>query len=181
MNINLQEVMEIEDLLIDNQTQNVIYDSYLKVIDKIEKSGNIEELKKLYEEMDMTLERLEKNNQQYQKMVKPCRHIKINFGGGYEKCLICETEDQNQLSRIFGNDKISTIYVEKFMKKYGKCFQQSAREKAFTDIKDMFFNLLIQSEQNNTQLEQRKLIYDLAVKTHGYTQQVKKIGSRKIS
>lgn len=181
MNINLQEVMEIEDLLIDNQSQNAIYDSYLNVIDKIEQSDDIKELKKLHEEMDMTLERLEKNNRQYQKMVKLCRHIKINFGGGYERCLICETEEKNQLSRIFSNDKISTIYVETFMKKYGKCFQQSAREAAFTDIKDMFFNLLAQSEQNNIQLDEGKLTYDLAVQTHGYTKQVKKIGSRKIS
>lgn len=181
MNINLQDVMEIEDLLIDKKTQEDIYNKYLRIIDEVEQKGTQEELKCLYEEMDMTLERIENVEKQYEKVVKPCHHIKINFGGGYEKCLLCETEDKQQLAKYFGNDKIPTIYVETFIKKYGKCFEKKARERAFTAIKDIFIDMLVESETKKEEIDDRKIIYNIAVETHGFSGPVKKIRSRKIS
>ena len=181
MSINLQSLMEIEDILTEKKTQENIYKKYLRVIDSIEQKGNQEELMMLYEEMDMTLERMENTEKDYIKKVKPCKHIKINFGGGYEKCLLCETEDKVHLAKWFGNDKIPTIYVETLMKKYGKCFEYDAREKVFTIIKDMFIDILIQLEANNQPVDERKILYNIAVETHGYTGPVKKIRSRKIN
>jgi len=181
MNINLQDVMEIEDLLIDKKTQEDIYDDYLDIIDEVELKGLKSEIIKLYIGMDWALERRENAEKQYEKVVNSCHHIKIDFGGGYEKCLLCETEDKEKLTKWFGNNKIPTLHVETFMKKYGKCFENAAREKAFNAIKDMFIDMLVESEVKKEEIDKDKLLYNLAVETHGFTGPVKKIRSRKIS
>lgn len=181
MKINLQDVMEIEDLLTDKKTQEDIYDNYLDIIDEVEKTGTESEIIKLYIAMDWALDRSENAEKQYEKVVNSCKHIKVDFGGGYQKCLLCETEDQEKLTKWFGNNKIPTIHVETFMKKYGKCFENAAREKAFTVIKDLFIDMLVEMDAKNEEIDKEKLLYNLAVETHGFTGPVKKFRSRKFS
>lgn len=184
--INFENMKMIDDYLAEINRIEECLNFYKDIVHSVVKTGNIDDIKKmnLYicKEQIRDRQMLDFLKEEYNKFVKTCDHaVKVDFGAGYHKCLICEAENDNCLDRIFPRRKTYTVYVENYMKKYGRCFDKNATDKAFYQIKEKLFELLDEYQKNGEEVDINKLVYDLAVYTHGYTQKVKKIGSRKIS
>lgn len=184
--INYRNIELIDDFLgeINRLQENLSF--YPEIIHSIVKTGDIEKIRKISTSINKEQIRnkklLDLTKEQYEKLVNSCDHsLKVNFGGGYQKCLICEAENDACLTKIFFKRKSNTIYVEDYIKKFGKCFECQAQNEAFYQIKNKFFELLYEYEQNGEEVDMEKIKYELAIFTHGYTNPVKKIGSFKVS
>ena len=184
--INFRNIELIDDFLGEINRLQESLSFYPEIVHSIVKTGDIEKIRKIATSINKEQIRnkklLDLTKQQYEKLVNSCDHsLKVNFGGGYQKCLICEAENETCLTKMFPKRKIHTIYVENYIKKFGKCFEHQAQNEAFYQIKDKLFELLYEYEQNGEEIDMDKIKYELAVFTHGYTNQVKKIGSFKVS
>lgn len=162
MNIDINKLLELIDLIEEKEILEVIKeDIYNKTLtlDNEEK----EVITKMYSKYDKKIVEI---NNRLKNIRKKCNHLAIDFGYGFNKCLFCEQEEVLQGF----NKNIDYLNVSEYTQKFGRIVSNIARKRSYETIKDMYIEILLnhQNDEEDTEIDKRDLMYEIAIKTKGY-------------